>query len=160
MRMSFDPGPWRGELLAFVSRMGAAAEAEDVVQETFLRALEHPPATHPRAWLYRIALNEVRLRRRSLRRGAAAVPKVARPAYDDRAPGPAELSERRDLAERAWRLVEQLPDGQRAALFLRIQRHMDYEEIAVALDCSVPTARQHVYLGLKAVRDSLLEEEK
>jgi RNA polymerase sigma-70 factor, ECF subfamily len=153
----FDPEPWRAELLAFVARMGAAGEAEDVVQETFLRALERPPATHARAWLYRIALNVVRLRRRGDRRHAAAAPRVARSERDPRA-SPAESIERRDLADRAWRLVETLPDGPRAALLLRLQRHMDYDEIAVALDCSVATARQHFHLGLKAVRDVLAED--
>ncbi|MBI1852581.1 MAG: hypothetical protein HYR85_19735, partial [Planctomycetes bacterium] len=44
-RARFDPEPWRGEIVAFVARMGAARDADDVVQETFLRALERPPAT-------------------------------------------------------------------------------------------------------------------
>ncbi|MBI3847795.1 MAG: RNA polymerase sigma factor [Planctomycetes bacterium] len=155
-RARFDLEPWRAEIVAFVARMGAARDADDVVQETFLRALERPPATHPRAWLYRIALNVVRLRRRTDRRHDAAASHVARPEADSLL-GPAETSEQRDLADRALSVVEHLPDGPRAALLLRLQRHMDYDEIAVALECSVATARQHFYLGLRAVRDALAE---
>jgi DNA-directed RNA polymerase specialized sigma24 family protein len=35
---------------------------------------------------------------------------------------------------------------------------MEYEEIAVALDCSVGTARQHFHLAVRAVRDALAGE--
>jgi DNA-directed RNA polymerase specialized sigma24 family protein len=35
---------------------------------------------------------------------------------------------------------------------------MDYDEIAVALACAVPTARQHFHLAVKAVRDRLRRE--
>jgi RNA polymerase sigma factor (sigma-70 family) len=151
----FDPTPWRAELLVFVSRMGAGSDTEDIVQQAMLRAIEHPPSSHARAWLYRIALNLVRMTRRWERRASAAAPKIARPAITA---DHTEAIDRRDLAERAWRLVEGLPHARRAALFLRLQRHMDYDEIALALDCSVASARQQFYLGLKAIRDALAEE--
>lgn len=137
--------------------MGAAEEAEDVVQETFLRALKAPPRRRGRAWLYRVALNVLHDRGRRRRTAEAGLARLAAPAELPAEAGPAARAEERDLAEAAWRRVEGLPAGQRAALILRVQRHMDYAEIGVALECSPATARQHFYLGVRAVRDALAE---
>ena len=159
-RASFDPEPWRNELLGFVRRMGAARDAEDLVQETFLRAIQAPAPDHPRAWLHRIALRLILDRARSARRraGERGDPALARLEHPD--PDPAECALDRDLARAAARVVRTRPPRQRAALILRIQRHMDYDEVALALDCSVPTARQHFHLAVKAVRDALAEGER
>jgi RNA polymerase sigma-70 factor (ECF subfamily) len=153
----FDPEPWRRELLTFVQRMGAAREAEDIVQDAFLRAIAAPPRSHPRAYLYQVALNALRDRRRGEERASNHIELAARDASIERDGGldPAEFAERRELAEIAWSAVEKLPEQQRAALLLRVQRHMDYDEVALALDCSVATARQHFHLAVKTVRNAL-----
>jgi RNA polymerase sigma factor (sigma-70 family) len=158
----FDPEPWRRELIAFVQRMGAAREADDVVQEAFVRAIAAPPKSHPRAFLYQVALNALRDRRRGEERAANHFELASRDhvtALDDDALDPATFAEQRELADLAWRAVEKLPDQQRAALLLRVQRHMDYDEVAVALDCSVATARQHFHLAVKTVRNMLANKE-
>jgi RNA polymerase sigma factor (sigma-70 family) len=135
--------------------MGAARDAEDVVHEAFVRALAAPPprvSSASRAYLYRAVLAVLadRARRRSVRgdeeSGLDAL---------DGALEPHEIAERRELATLAARAVARLPAKQRAALLLRVVRHMDYDEIATALDGSVATARQHFYLAVKAVRDAL-----
>jgi RNA polymerase sigma-70 factor (ECF subfamily) len=152
----FDPEPWRRELLVFVRRMGAAADAEDVVQEAFARAIANPPRTHPRAWLYRVALNVLRDRGRREGTASEARDSLARHRSAAAAPAdPASLVERRDLAEAAWRAVSGLPPMARAAVLLRVQRHMDYDEVSIALGCSVAAARQHFHVGVKRVRDVL-----
>ncbi len=155
----FDPEPWRTELLVFARRMGAAARAEDVVQETFLRALERPPRSQPRAYLFRVALSAIRDLERDDRRSRVAHVR-RRPASDEAPePGPLDAAANREMAGVAWRVVERLPARPRAALLMRIQHHMDYDEIAAALECSVATARQHFHLGVKAVRDAIAERE-
>jgi RNA polymerase sigma-70 factor, ECF subfamily len=156
----FDPEPWRNELLAFVRRLGVREDAEDVVQEAFLRAVERPPRTHARAWLYRIALNVVHDRGREERRAEAALPHLAPRSPAAPNADPAEIAEARSLAERAAAIAERLPEKQRLAILLRVQRHMDYDEVAIALDCSVATARQHFHLAVKAVRNELTEDER
>ncbi|MFN0006964.1 MAG: RNA polymerase sigma factor [Planctomycetota bacterium] len=158
---AFDPEPWRSELRGFVLRMGAGQESEDVVQETFLRALRSPPEGRPRAWLYRVAMNVLRDRVRRGRHPGASDEEGASDALgalEDRAPDPRAAAIARETVRIAWRAAAGLPDRQRAALILRIQRHMDYDEIAVALECSIGAARQHFHLAVKAVRDALAEK--
>ena len=151
---SFDPEPWRGELLAFLRRMGAASDAEDIVQETFLRSVRRPPTGSARPWLYGIALNLLRDRRRADRRDDEHLPRIARRELG-RVDDPAIDVERRELADTAWQAVEQLSQSQRAVLVMRIERHLGYPEIAETLGCSEATARQHFYLGMRSVRDRL-----
>src|SRR5512142_2869281 len=62
----------RGFLWGLCYRItGSAADADDLVQETYLRALEHGPTRleAPRGWLTRVAVNAARdaLRRRKRR---------------------------------------------------------------------------------------------
>jgi RNA polymerase sigma-70 factor (ECF subfamily) len=152
---AFDPEPWRGELFGFLLRMGAGQETEDVVQETLLRALRSPPVSRPRAWLYRVALNVLRDRGRRLRPSDEDDPSSPLVSLEDPAPDPRAAAIARETVLVAWRAAARLPDRQRAALILRIQRHMDYDEIALALDCSIGAARQHFHLAVKAVRDAL-----
>jgi RNA polymerase sigma-70 factor (ECF subfamily) len=152
----FDPEPWRGELLTFARRMGGGAEAEDIVHEAFVRALTHPPSTHPRAYLHRIVLHVLRDRSRSSSVRAHHAQRVAieRSTHAPEA-DPFRLAEAGELARLAWCAAEKLPDQQRAALLLRVQRHMDYDELATALDCSIAAARSHFHHAVKAVRKAL-----
>ena len=152
----FDPEPWRSELLAFLRKAGAGNEAEDLVQETFLRALKQPPGRSARAWLYRVALNLLRDHRRREVTAVRAFREAARP--EARGETPAFVATNRSDAEAAWRVVRRLPEQQKLSLYLRIRRHMDYDEIGTVLECSAATARQHFHLAVKAVRDELVED--
>ena len=156
---AFDPEPWRGELRGFALRMGAGQEADDVVQETFLRALRSPPESRPRAWLHRVALNVLRDRARRERAADDEDASDAFLALVDRTPDPRSAAIARETVRAAWHAAARLPDRQRAALILRIQRHMDYDEIALALDCTVGGARQHFHLAVRAVRDAIARGE-
>src|SRR5580698_10035014 len=100
-------GRFRGELLAHCYRMlGSADEAEDLVQETYLRAWRSYNAFEGRAsvrtWLYRMATNACLTELEQ--RGRRALPSgLGRPADDPDAPvGPAEPGV-------AW--LEPIPDA-------------------------------------------------
>src|SRR5690349_1450456 len=71
------------------------ATADDVVQTTYLAALEHPPEERQglRAWLATVARNAARAVVRGTRRRAARERRAARP---EGAPSPAEVRERED----------------------------------------------------------------
>jgi RNA polymerase sigma-70 factor (ECF subfamily) len=131
---------------------GVAADADDLVQETFLRAMERPPARPEgdlRPWLVRVAMNLARdLLRRRRRRQASGIwlpspietGEDAAPAYE-----PSRTEGRYDLLESctfAFLLaLEALTPQQRAVLLLRDVFDYSVEETAEALDLSVPNVK-------------------
>jgi RNA polymerase sigma-70 factor (TIGR02960 family) len=154
--------PFRGEVTAHCYRLLASlADAEDVVQETWLRAWQAWPRFAPRlddpgrsvrAWLFRIATNRCLtfLGRAARRELPTAVTPAAEhevqwlePLPDDRMT----YADRLDPAERlvAWESVElaflvalqHLPPRQRAALLLREVLGYSAAETADLLDTSV-----------------------
>jgi len=133
--------------------LGSAADAEDVVQDTFIRVLERPPQRldEPlRPWLIKVALNLARDRLRRRRRrdytgpwlpspiatGDEASPPSHEPAID----GVRTLEGRYDLLESvsfAFLLaLEALTPTQRAVLLLRDVFDYSVKETAAALDLS------------------------
>jgi RNA polymerase sigma-70 factor (ECF subfamily) len=152
---AWSPEPWRGELAAFLRRLGAGPEAEDLVQEAFLRALERPPRGNARGWLYQVALNLMRDRGRRERVGDRVLEQAWK---GDVAPeaGPPARAEAAETVARVWSAVAVLPESQRLALYLRAQAELSYDEIGVALECSAATARQHFHLAVKAMRRLML----
>jgi RNA polymerase sigma factor (sigma-70 family) len=132
---------YRRALMRYVSRLLPAERAEDVVQQSFVKAYE---AMHRgsaelnlRPWLYRIAHN-----------GALN-------ALRDRGSTHAELSDTIDGVERPDQAFERkhglrelvvsvqaLPERQRSAILLRELEGRSYEEIAVALGVSDGAVRQ------------------
>src|SRR5262245_45641039 len=126
---------------------GVAADADDLVQETFLRAIERPPARPEddlRPWLVRVAMNLARDLLRRRRRGTAPGVRIpsqlengedAAPAYE-----PSRTEGRYDLLESctfAFLLVlEALNPQQRAVLLLRDVFDYSVQETAEALDLS------------------------
>jgi RNA polymerase sigma-70 factor (ECF subfamily) len=141
----------RGFLWGLGYRMlGNAADADEVVQETFLRALTRPPADTDRAWrpwLTRVAMNLGRdlLRRRRRRRYEgpwlpAPVPTDANglPGEPvDPAPGPQARYDRLESVTFAFLLaLEALSPAQRAVLILRDVFDYSVRETAEALSMS------------------------
>jgi RNA polymerase sigma-70 factor, ECF subfamily len=141
------------------------ADAEDCLQETYLRAYRAYPRLLARghanltAWLYRIATNTARthLRQRARAAGRVTALDIERLA-DGHGPGVAELAERREALRAVAAAVEALPYQQRAALILRKYQALSYAEVAAALDCSEAAARANVYQALKKLRGELAGE--
>ena len=131
---------------------GDGADAEDVVQETFVRALARPPADQERdwrPWLVRVALNLGRdlLRRRRRRRyqGTWLPSPIESGAPDEPVTRAADPARRYDLLESvsfAFLLaLEALTPMQRAVLLLRDVFDYSVRETAKALDISETNAR-------------------
>ena len=95
---AFDPAPFGAELRAFVRRMGGGQEADDVVQETFLRAVRAAAPARPRAWLYGVALNVLRDRSRSSGRARIDADPERLHAIEERSDGPAESAIARETS--------------------------------------------------------------
>lgn len=140
-------------LAAFARRrLRDGEEATDVAQATLVRALEtigglrDPRAV--RGWLYGIALNECRRRRRGLARLDAALR-----AWLDRRSSrePVELDEM-DVARAE---LARLPEKQRLAVELRILEGLSGEEAALALGCAEGTVKANLHHGLAKLRERL-----
>jgi RNA polymerase sigma-70 factor (ECF subfamily) len=137
---------------------GSAADADDIVQETFVRAMEHPPPRTDaplRPWLVKVALNLSRdiLRRRKRREYVGqwlpspidTSEEAAPPSHEPMVDGRETLEERYDLLESVSLAflvaLEQLTPRQRAVLLLRDVFDYSVKETADALDLSEPNVK-------------------
>jgi RNA polymerase sigma-70 factor (TIGR02960 family) len=169
--------PFRGEVTAHCYRMlGSLVDAEDVVQETWLRAWQAWPGFRPRlddrersvrAWLYKIATNRClsflgRAARREL--PTAVTPAEAQEVrwLEPLPDGLMSYADHLDPAERlvAWESVElaflvalqHLPPRQRAALLMREVLGYSAAETADLLDTSVASVNSALQRA-RVVRD-------
>ncbi len=121
-------------------RLGDRDWAEEVAQETFLRALRQDTLTSERSWLFAVATNLVRdearkddRRRRRLQLLAAEEQeRVAEPAETSMEQAQ-EQAQEQAMARRA---IDALAERDRLALLMR-EEGLDYNEIAEALGLSV-----------------------
>ncbi|MEU9235206.1 RNA polymerase sigma factor [Streptomyces subrutilus] len=141
---------------------GSASEADDLGQDTFLRAYtalqgyspQRRRELRPRAWLMTIAANVWRNHvRTSVRRpvSATTVEDVCQ-SWPDASPGP---EERASTAEDRRRLVSaltELPENPRVAVVLRHVVGLSYVEIAEAQGCPVGTVKAQVSRGIGSLR--------
>ncbi len=148
------------EILRYLRRVvGQAGEAEDLSQETFLRAYRAygtlPKDANVRAWLFAIATNLARNHFRSETRRRKAYGRVEAAARE--ACGTA--TEVELVAREAGILLEKiivgLPLKQRLAFTQRKLHDMDYEAIGKSLGCSAESARAHVFQALRKIRHGL-----
>ena len=142
-----------GELFAYMWRMLCDAhDAEDCLQETFLRAFRSygrvRAGTNYRAWLYKIATNAARSQWKRRERSETHTTDLDPDRQADEM-SVADRVERRALLAAVMRAVEELPDQQRTALVMRKYQELSYAEIAVALECTEAAARANVYQAVK-----------
>jgi RNA polymerase sigma factor (sigma-70 family) len=134
---------YQGRLLGFCRQMlGSTEDAEDVLQEVFVSAyramLADEREINLRPWLYRIArnrcLNHLRKPTADAQESMDMVPAVE-------ASSTAEKVHNREEFRQLLGDVAKLPETQRSALLLREMDAMSYEEIAQAMDTSVPSVK-------------------
>ncbi|PYO03647.1 MAG: RNA polymerase subunit sigma-24 [Candidatus Rokuibacteriota bacterium] len=141
------------------------AEAEDLVQETYLRAFRFShrfqPGTHLRAWLFQILRNTFltfyRLRERELPLAEDGVPDWDAPMFHEApAEDPSVLEAHTDL-ERAMR---RLPDDFRTVLLLAEVEGLPLEEVAQIMACPVGTVKSRIFRAKERLRAILRDYEK
>jgi RNA polymerase sigma-70 factor, ECF subfamily len=148
------------EIYRYLRRLTFRAnEADDLAQETFLRAYRAwqalAPEANVRAWLFAIATNLARNHfRGESRRRRAYVAAGERRGEADPA-GPEEEHVFRETRALLDRVVAGLPLKQRLAFTLRKVHDLDYDAIGDSLECSPESARAHVFQALKKIRVSL-----
>jgi len=133
----------KDEVLGFLRRRAGRDRADDLFQETFLRALraygrlEH--GEHLRAWVLTIAANAVV---DAARRERPTADMSADPAGEDERPAVEELAP----------LTDGLPPKERAAVVLRYGYDLDYDAIGAALGSNEQAARQAASAGVRRLR--------
>jgi RNA polymerase sigma-70 factor (ECF subfamily) len=143
-----------------------AHDAEDVVQETFLRAYRKLDEFEARSqfgsWIHRIAANcAYDLLRARARRQArfdsldAAVDGAGKVAGDD--PGPDRLASGGEVRRRLQAAMARLSMLERSAFTLRHLEGMSIAEIARALDLESESAKQSIFRAVRKVRAALSE---
>ena len=125
-------------LVRFLTRrLGDRDRAEELAQETFIRALKQETITSERSWLFAVASNLVRddARRDARQRKRLELLHEQSKADAVAAPEPTSMERAAEQAL-ARRAVEALGERDRDALLMR-EEGLSYEEIATALDLSV-----------------------
>jgi RNA polymerase sigma factor (sigma-70 family) len=134
---------YQGRLLGFCRQMlGSTEDAEDVLQEVFVNAykamLRDDREINLRPWLYRIArnrcLNQLRKPTADAQESMDMVPAVE-------ASSTAERVHNREEFRQLLIDVKKLPETQRSALLLREMDALSYEEIAAAMETTVPSVK-------------------
>jgi RNA polymerase sigma-70 factor (ECF subfamily) len=136
--------------------LGSQSEAEDVLQETLVAALDGLDAFRGegtlRAWLLRVARRrcarrlEARSREREAKRGLTV-------------PDAEPSAERTTMARRARRLLDEIRPSEREALVLRFAAELSFREVGAACGIDEAAARKRVSRGLSRLR-TLLGEDK
>jgi RNA polymerase sigma-70 factor, ECF subfamily len=149
-----------GEIYRYLQRvLGRADDADDLSQETFLRAYRAyrslPMDANVRAWLFSIATNLTKnhFRSESRRRLAYREVGASTPAAVDPAPEAELIS--RETGALVDSVVQHLPLKQRLAFTQRKIHGLDYEAIGQSLGCSAESARAHVFQAVRKIRQKL-----
>jgi RNA polymerase sigma factor (sigma-70 family) len=134
---------YQGRLLGFCRQMlGSTEDAEDVLQEVFVNAyramLADEREINLRPWLYRIARNRCL---NLLRKPSADAQESMDMVPEVEAASTAEKVHNREEFRQIISDVNKLPETQRSALLLREMDALSYEEIADAMETTVPSVK-------------------
>jgi RNA polymerase sigma-70 factor (ECF subfamily) len=157
-----SPAPDPEQLLQHVPWVRALAgslvadpnRADDLAQETWVRALRRPPAagSHPRGWLASILRNLLRQEHRAGARRSRREAAVARP---EAAPPETDVVERASTHRALVELVTELEEPFRTTVLLRYFDELAPAEIARRLEVPEATVRSRLRRGLERLRTRL-----
>jgi RNA polymerase sigma-70 factor (ECF subfamily) len=144
---------------------GNQQDAEDVVQESFLRAYRQLGNFDERAsfgtWLYRIvtncSLDVVRARKRRSEHFAPVDDDAADPMQDvpARDPNPERTALSSEVRQRVAEAMKDLSETERAAFVLRHYEGMRIEEVSRILECQPGAAKHSVFRAVQKLRRAL-----
>jgi RNA polymerase sigma-70 factor, ECF subfamily len=155
---------WEKKIYNLAWRMvGNREDAQDIVQDTFLSVFKsvkglRDPGSFT-TWLYQIALNHCRAKRRSRSSGPSVIDAGPDQTGDEGVPYsriPAEdrgdLLETRDIIQKA---LAGLSEDHRSAIVLKEYVGLSLEELANVMECPLSTAKSRLYHGLRGVQRNL-----
>jgi len=141
--------------------LGDSVDAEDVAQETFLRAyrsLGSFDAERPlRPWLLSITANLARNRRRAAGRYLAALQRLLQ-VEPSRSTSVEQLSENSLQTQRLWGALRQLDLADQQVIYLRYFLEMSVEETADAMRIATGTVKSRLHRALNRLRGVIESE--
>ncbi len=142
------------------------SEAEDLVQEAFLRAFRfwhrYEPGTNCKAWLFRIMTNTFINRSRKRKKAFSLIEEADTDSVSDglyqgsafyNTPEAAYLGGL--MPEHVKEAIERLPDNFRIPVVLADLQDFSYKEIAEIMDCPVGTVMSRLFRGRKRLQEEL-----
>jgi len=148
-------------LMRFCFRyLGSREEAEDVVQEVFLKVLRrHDAPENFRAWIYKVARNRCLDVKRAKGRRGEDQDLASASRVDADLTGCLTRLVRREQRAHLQRALATLSENHREVLHLRYAEDLSREEIAEVLDLPEKVVKSRLYEGMVKLRahDSLVE---
>lgn len=143
---------YRRLLAQLIGFTGSVAEAEDVVQEAFVRALDRPTrllgVDNPEAWLRTVAVNLARSRWRRSRRLGGLAPRLVEESRAGDTEGHVVLLQ----------ALRKLPAGQREVIALHHLADMTVAQVAATLGLPIGTVKARLSRGRLALSTVLVPE--
>jgi RNA polymerase sigma-70 factor, ECF subfamily len=145
-------------LAVYLTRNGS--EADDLVQETYVRAMRFShrfqPGTHLRAWLFQILRNTFltfyRLREREAALSEDGVPEGESPMFHD---APGRDSEVVGVHMDLEQALARLPEEFKTPLLLAEVEGLALEDVARIMDCPVGTVKSRIFRAKERLRTYL-----
>jgi len=159
----------RSVYLTAYSVLRNPADAEDVAQETLLKAFVHLDQLRStekfKAWLLLIAVNEARMRRRkdhrhlyeSLEEQAVDLEdgEFMPQQFADWREVPSEVAEKKEIRAAVLRALDSLPPRYREVFVLRDMQHLRVAETAQVLGISIPAVKTQLHRARLQMREHL-----
>jgi RNA polymerase sigma-70 factor (ECF subfamily) len=144
-------------LAVYLTRNGS--EAEDLVQETYVRAMRFShrfqPGTHLRAWLFQILRNTFltfyRLREREPALSEDGIPAGGTMFHD----APDQDGASTEVLTDLDRALSRLPEEFKTPLLLAEVEGLPLDEVAQIMDCPVGTVKSRIFRAKERLRDYL-----
>lgn len=135
-----------------------STDAEDVVQEAFLRLWKHAPNWRPKGakfttWFYRVVMNLCIDAQRKARKKTLPLEAAGEPADD--APSSETILHRNQIAARIGLALGDIPERQRAAISLCYFDGLSNREAAGVLDVNIKGLESLLSRGRKGLRERL-----
>ncbi len=139
---------YAGELRSFVQRRVGPQDAEDLLQEAYVRLLHPDPASieNPRAYLYRVTANLCadRFHREQARRRTIDAEDIDPDTLVSPSPQPDDIAEGLVQLEQLVSALDELPEACRHAFLLNRLEDLPYPEVARCLGVSPKIAQRYI----------------
>jgi RNA polymerase sigma factor (sigma-70 family) len=139
---------------------GNAPEAQDVVQEVFIKIWEKrddmADIKNTEAWCMtltkNLSLDKLRLKHNKSKNIEEAH------TLSDSKPTPYTETETNDMVEKVRKLMNQLPEKQKMVMHLRDIEGLSYEEIAENLEMPMPQVKVNLFRARNSIREKIMNE--